>query len=83
MGEGERIGGGQAGNSGDEDRAMAPSKECAKAVSKEGQEAAEEDEIEGLLEGLASSRLFTLGVLLHISCANVSTSEYGKLPGDF
>ena len=49
LGEGEGCGGGQGEDS-------------ATAGSKEGQEVADEDEVDGLLEGPGSSRLFTLEV---------------------
>ena len=37
------------------------------AVSKEGQEMAEDDEVDGLLEGPGSSKLFTLGVIILVT----------------
>lgn len=60
LGEGETgEGSGGQGDSGGE--------EGATAASKEGQEVAEEDETDGLLEGPGSSRLFILGVSSNFS----------------
>ena len=60
LGEGETGEGsvGGQGDSGGEDSAI--------AASREGHEVAEEHEIDGLLEGPGSSRLFTLQVVLFV-----------------